>query len=111
MHFVQQAAEVRKAATADALLFNYVLANGKPKERNLPSLMRLLRGATEMGYCAWPLELRGLYQDKDILQLACGQSLHCVAFRALGARSYTGVDEDLQLTRKKFRSRVKKETV
>lgn len=111
MPLVDQAAEVRKAGTAEALLFNYVLANGKPKERNLPSLMRLLRGAIEMGYCTWPMELKGLYQGKDVLHLGCGQSLHCVAFRAFGARSYTGVDGALQLSRKKYRNRLKKETV
>lgn len=111
MSLVDQAAAVRKADSAEALLFNYVLSNGKPKDRHLPSLMRLLRGAVEMGYHAWPLELKSLYQGKDVLHLGCGQSLHCVAFRALGAHSYTGVDESLQLTKKKYRSKLAKETV
>lgn len=108
---VDQAAAVRKSDSAEALLFNYVLNNGKPKDRHLPSLLRLLRGTVEMGYHTWPLELKSLYQGKDVLHLGCGQSLHCVAFRGLGAHSYTGVDENLQLTRKKYRSKLAKVTV
>ena len=107
---VQKATEVRRASTPEALLFNYVLSNGAPKERNLPSLQRLFRGAVDLGHCEFPLQLKSFCQDKDLLHLACGQSLNCVVFRALGARSYTGVDENVSLVRKKFRSRTK-ETV
>lgn len=108
---VQQAAEVRRAATPEALLFNYVLVNGAPKERNLPSLMRLFKGAVELGHFELPLQLKSFCHDRDLLHLACGQSLNGVVFRALGARTYTGVDENVSLIRKKFRSRASKETV
>jgi len=108
---VQQATEVRSAATPEALLFNYILVNGAPKERNLPSLMRLFRGAVELDHCELPMQLKSFCHDRDLLHLSCGQSLNCVGFRALGARTYTGVDESLSLIRKKFRSRASKETV
>jgi SAM-dependent methyltransferase len=108
---VQQASEVRRAATPEALLFNYVLVNGAPKERNLLSLMRLFRGAVDLGHTELPLHLKSFCHDRDLLHLYCGQSLNGVAFRALGARTYTGVDENVSLIRKKFRSRVRKETV
>lgn len=108
---VQQAAEVRRAATAEALLFNYVMVNGAPKERNLPSLMRLFRGAAELDHCELPLQLKAFCHNRDLLHLLCGQSLSCVGFRALGARTYTGVDESISLVRKKFRSRTTKEMV
>lgn len=108
---VQQAAEVRRAATPEALLFNYILVNGAPKERNLPSLMRLFKGAVELNHCELPIQLKSFCHDRDLLHLACGQSLSCVGFRALGARTYTGVDESVSLVRKKFRSRASKETI
>jgi len=108
---VQQASEVRRAATPEALLFNYVLVNGAPKDRNLPSLMRLFRGAVDLGHFELPLQLKSFCHDRDLLHLSCGQSLNCVVFRALGARTYTGVDENVSLIRKKFRSRATKETI
>lgn len=108
---IQQASEVRRAATPEALLFNYILVNGAPKERNLPSLMRLFRGVVELEHCELPLQLKSFCHDRDLLHLSCGQSLSCVGFRALGARTYTGVDESVSLVRKKFRSRASKETV
>lgn len=108
---VQKASEVRRAATPEALLFNYVLTNGAPKERNLPSLIRLFRGAVALDHCELPLQLKSFSHDRDLLHLACGQSLNCIVFRAMGARTYTGVDESISLVRKKFRSRSSKETV
>lgn len=108
---VQKASEVRRATTAEALLFNYVVANGAPKERNLPSFIRLFRGAVALDHCELPLQLKSFCHDRDLLHLSCGQSLNCVVFRALGARTYTGVDESISLVRKKFRSRSSKETV
>ena len=111
MPLVETAKEVRRASTAEALLFNYVLANGAPKERNLPSLLRLFQGAVELEHVEFPLQLKAFCQGRDLLHLACGQTLHCVVFRALGARSYSGVDESVSLTRRKFRSRASKQTI
>lgn len=108
---VRTALEVRRAGTPEALLFNYVLTNGAPKERHLPSLMRLFRGAVQLDHCELPRQLKSFCHDRDLLHLSCGQSLSGVVFRALGARTYTGVDENISLVRKKFRSRVSKEIV
>ncbi|WP_425065258.1 hypothetical protein [Reyranella sp.] len=108
---VEKAKEVRRASTAEALLFNYVLANGAPKERSLPSLLRLFQGAVDLDHVEFPLQLKAFCQGRDLLHLACGQTLHCVGFRALGARSYSGVDENVSLVRKKFRSRISKQTI
>ena len=65
----------------------------------------------ELDHCELPLQLKSFCHDRDLLHLSCGQSLNCVVFRALGARTYTGVDESLSLLRKKFRSRASKGTV
>lgn len=106
-----EALEIRRAATAEALLFNHVLHNGAAKERNLPSLLQLFRAVIDLGQAAWPAELRPLYQNRDVLHLGSGQTLYCAAFRALGASSYTGADANIDVLRKKFRHRASRQTV
>lgn len=108
---VAAATEVRGAATPDALLFNYILNNGKPKERHVAILQRILNGVLDLGHMAWPAELKSLCYGKDVLDFGCGSTLYGVGFRAVGARSYTGIDKQLEPSRKKFRSRVLKKTV
>jgi SAM-dependent methyltransferase len=111
LQIVQRALEVRQAATPEALLFNYVVNNGRPKESSIPSMMRLLKAAIDLGYASWPIELRALFHDKDVLHFGSGQTLYGVVFRALGARSYIGVDDQIQIARKKYRNRVLKQTI
>ena len=108
---VGQAAEVRKAATAEALLFNYVLGNGAPKERHVASIAKVLKTTVDLGYQSWPAEIRNLLIRRDVLHVDCGATLYGPAMRALGANSYTGIDKQLAPTRKKFRSRLEKKTV
>ncbi|WP_428311557.1 methyltransferase domain-containing protein [Hydrocarboniphaga sp.] len=108
---VGQAADVRKAATAESLLFNYVLGNGAPKDRHVASIVKVLQSAVDLGYQSWPAEIRNLAIRRDILHVDCGATLYGPVFRALGANSYTGIDKQLTPTRKKFRSRLEKKTV
>ena len=108
---VGQAADVRKAASAEALLFNYVLGNGAPKDRHVASIAKVLRAAIDLGYQSWPAEIRNLAIRRDVLHVDCGATLYGPVFRALGANSYTGIDKQLTPTRKKFRSRLEKKTV
>lgn len=46
-----------------------------------------------------------------MLDFGCGSTLFGPAFRAIGARSYTGVDKSIDLNRKRMRSRTLKQTV
>lgn len=108
---VGQAAEVRKADSAETLLFNYVLGNGAPKDRHVASIAKVLQAAVDLGYQSWPVEVRNLAIRRDILHVDCGATLYGPVFRALGANSYTGLDKQLTPTRKKFRSRLEKKTV
>ncbi|WP_299697851.1 methyltransferase domain-containing protein [Hydrocarboniphaga sp.] len=108
---VAQAVEVRKAATAESLLFNYVLNNGAPKDRHLQSMMKVMQTAVDLGYESWPAEIRNLSVRRDLLHIDCGSTLYGPVFRALGTTSYTGIDKQLTPTRKKFRSHLEKKNV
>jgi SAM-dependent methyltransferase len=105
------AQRMRQPATAEALLFDYVFHGASPKSRHIPSLLRIFEQVVALGHVAWPLELRSLIQGRDVLDFGCGATLYGPAFRALGAKTYTGVDKALDPTRKKFRSRLLKKTV
>jgi SAM-dependent methyltransferase len=108
---IEQANEIRKAASAEALLFNYVLGNGAPKERHVASVMKVMQAAVSLGYQGWPIEIKNLVGRRDLLHVDCGATLYGPVFRALGATSYTGIDNKLTPTRKKFRSRLEKKTI
>ncbi|MFN6998798.1 MAG: class I SAM-dependent methyltransferase [Elioraea tepidiphila] len=105
------ALRMRQPATAEALLFDYVFHGASPKPRHIPSLMRIFEQVVALGHVAWPLELRGMCLGRDVLDFGCGSTLYGAAFRALGAKTYTGVDRALEPGRKKFRSRLLKKTV
>ncbi len=107
---VAQALATKRAATADALLTNYVLNNDPPKDRNLATVMRVFETTVELGHVEWPRSLQSLVRDRDVLDFRCGATLHGVAFRALGARSYTGVDKSLDPTSRRLRNRILKKT-
>lgn len=104
------ASEVKRAETAESLLFQYVINNDRPKERNLPTLVRVLETAVELGNADWPRRLQALTYGHDVLDFRCGATLHGAVFRALGARSYTGIDRTLELTSKRLRNRRLKQT-
>lgn len=108
---IAAATRMRDATAADALLFNYVLNNGRPKDRHIATLQRILNSALALGHIAWPAELKMLCYGRDVLDFGCGATLYGVGFRAIGARSYMGVDKLLDHTNTRFRSRTLKKTV
>jgi hypothetical protein len=57
----------------------------------------LLEHANEFGYFYWPSQIEEYIRGKHVLDVGCGRSLHCVGFLFEGARSYTGLDPELNL--------------
>jgi SAM-dependent methyltransferase len=102
---VKYADEIRKVGSAESLLFNYVLNNGAPKDRNVATLLKILRASVDLGHHEWPASLKRVAAGKDVLHYRCGQTLYGPAFKALGATSYTGIDSAIVPASKKFRSR------
>lgn len=105
------AARMRTGASGEALLFSYVFNHGAPREKLLPSFLKVLSSAVELGHDAWPNEIKSLVWGKDVLDFGCGATLYGPVIRALGARSYTGIDKVIDPSRKRFRSRALKQTV
>lgn len=105
VRIVEEAKAYRTPDTWQALLFHYVLNNGAPKDKNIRSVARVMEVASSFDHHLWPLEIRDLIAGKDVLDFGCGATLHGPVFRALGAKTYTGVDRSLDHTKKKFRSR------
>ncbi|MBS7788963.1 class I SAM-dependent methyltransferase [Roseococcus sp. SDR] len=105
------ALRMRQPADAAALLFNYVFHGASLKPRHVPSLTRIFEQVIALGHVAMPLQVRALCHGKDVLDFGCGATLYGPALRALGANTYTGVDQALDMKRKKFRSRLQKKTV
>ena len=108
---VQAGLDIRKADSGERLLLRYVINNGAIKERNIPSVTRLFQTVVDLGHIIRPMELKEPAYDRDVLELGCGATLHGVGFRALGARSYTGIDKGIDPTRKRLRSRILKKSV
>jgi SAM-dependent methyltransferase len=102
---VESAKAYRVPADWQSLLFHYVLNNGAPKDKNIRSIARIMEAAAQFDHHLWPLELRDLVGGQDVLDFGCGSTLHGPVFRALGAKTYTGVDPAVDHARKKFRSR------
>lgn len=105
------AQRMRQPVDTGALLFNYIFHGASPKPRHLPSLMRVFEQVVALGHSALAIQLRAMCQGKDVLDFGCGATLYGPAFRALGAKTYTGLDQALDMKRKKFRSRLQKKTV
>jgi SAM-dependent methyltransferase len=102
---VEEAKGYRVPNTWQGLLFHYVLNNGAPKEKNIRSVARVMEVAAAFDHHVWPLELREIVGGRDVLDFGCGATLHGPVFRALGAKTYTGVDRAVDHAKKKFRSR------
>lgn len=102
---VEEAKRYRSPDSWQGLLFHYVLNNGAPKDKNIRSVARVMEVAAGFDHHLWPLELRDLTAGKDVLDFGCGATLHGPVFRALGAKTYTGVDRAVDHAKKKFRSR------
>lgn len=105
------ALQLRQPSTGSDLFFNHTFNNGPVQPRNHVSVARVFDTAIDLGYLAWPLELRKLAYGRDILDLGCGSSLHGPVFRALGANSYTGIDRNIDPMRKRLRNRRLKTSV
>lgn len=105
------ALKLRQPATGLDLFFNHVFNNGPVQPRNHVSVARVFDTAIDLGYLAWPLEMRKAAYGRDILDLGCGSSLHGPVFRALGANSYTGIDRNIEPMRKRLRNRRLKTSV
>lgn len=102
---VEHAKTYRVPSDWQGLLFHYVLNNGAPKDKNIRSVARVMEVASTFDHHLWPLELRELVAGQDVLDFGCGATLHGPVFRALGAKTYTGVDAAIDHARKKFRNR------
>lgn len=107
----EQALKLRTPTTGSDLFFTHVFNNGPVQPRNHVSVARVFDTAVDLGYLAWPLELRKIAYGRDILDLGCGSSLHDPVFRALGANSYTGIDRNIEPMRKRLRNRRLKSSV
>ncbi|WP_091737959.1 class I SAM-dependent methyltransferase [Phenylobacterium immobile] len=107
----EMALKLRQPATGSDLFFTHVFNNGPVQPRNHVSVARVFDTAVDLGYLAWPMELRKTAYGRDILDLGCGSSLHGPVFRALGANSYTGIDRNIEPMRKRLRNRRLKTSV
>lgn len=105
------ALKLRQPSTGSDLFFSHIFNNGAIQPRNYSSVARVFDTAIDLGYLAWPLELRKAAHGRDILDLGCGSSLHGPVFRALGANSYTGIDRNIEPMRKRLRNRRLKTSV
>jgi SAM-dependent methyltransferase len=99
------AAEVREVASAEGILLSYLAHEPNVPHRWLATLLAIFEVAVELGHNVWPGQLRELVIGKDVLDLGCGNTFHGAVLRAMGARSYVGIDQKVDLTRKRFRSR------
>ncbi len=106
-----KAVRLSAGGDSEALLFNYVFNHGAPKEKRLASFRKIFDGAVSLGHHLWPQEIKSLVWGKDVLDFGCGATLYGPVIRALGARSYTGVDKAIKPEQKRFRSRVLRQTV
>lgn len=82
---------VRRPRGAKALALSYAVHNGAGKE-DLVRLMPLFAAAVTSGAAVQAAEVQEHALGRDVLELNAGATLHGVALRALGARSYLGVD-------------------
>jgi SAM-dependent methyltransferase len=102
------AAEVRDVATAEGILLSYLAHEPNVPDRRLASLLAIFEAAVEVGHNIWPRQVRELVVGKDILDLGCGNTFHGAVFRAMGAKSYLGIDQKVDLATRRFRSRRRK---
>jgi SAM-dependent methyltransferase len=99
------AAEVRGLTTAEGLLLSYLAHQAQVPDKRLTGLLATFETAVELGHNIWPAQVRELVAGQDVLDFGCGNTFYGVVFRAVGAKSYLGVDQELDLHTKRYRSR------
>lgn len=99
------ASELRDAATPEALLLSYLSRQPQVKEKRIAPLLATFQTAVELGHNLWPPQIRELVEGRDVLDYGCGNTFYGVVFRALGARSYLGIDPGLDPSTRRYRSR------
>ena len=100
-----------KFDTPQSLFLSYVAHNPGVRIKEGKSLFKIMSAVSEVGHYILPQKVIGLIQGRDVLDFGCGTTLYGAAFRALGARSYVGIDPVIDISRRKFRSRKQKSTV
>jgi SAM-dependent methyltransferase len=99
------AAEVRELTTAEGLLLSYLSHQAQVAEKRLTGLLATFEAAVELGHNIWPAQIRELVAGRDVLDFGCGNTFYGMVFRAIGVKSYLGVDHELDLQTRQYRSR------
>jgi SAM-dependent methyltransferase len=107
----QLGCEIGKLDSAASLLASYSYFNGPLDPGAAEVLQKGFKVACEVGHDAWPRSIRGLWPCRDVLDVGCGTTFYGAVIRALGAKSYYGVDPRFDANRRTFRSRLVKGSV
>lgn len=82
---------LREPVSGPALALRYGMHTPLDR-RSYLRLLPLFDATARSGAMVWALEIADVVAGRDVIELNAGVTLHGAAFRALGARSYTGVD-------------------
>jgi SAM-dependent methyltransferase len=88
---IEATAALREPLSGPALTLRFGL-QAPLDRRSYLRLLPIFDSAARSGAAVWPLEIADLVNGRDVVELNAGVTLHGAVFRALGARSYTGVD-------------------
>lgn len=99
------ATQLLEADSPQSLLLSYLVNNPATRPRICTQLFKIFKGVCDVGHNLFPRQIKSLIVGKDMLDFGCGNTLYGAAFRALGARSYVGVDPQVDISRRRFRSR------
>lgn len=104
------AAQLRRPDTAQSLLCNFLLSNEGVPQESLEPLIQIFETAAKIGHFIWPDQIRNLIAGKRVIDFGCGVTLYGAVFRALGAKSYVGIEPRLDMRKTTYRSRLFKGT-
>lgn len=65
----------------------------------------MLDSLFNLGFDGWPRKLWKIISGRKVLDIGCGNSLHCLGFLAYGASEYTGVDPYMDIHSSVFKSK------
>lgn len=105
------AAQIVDFDTPQSVFANYIVHNKDTNLKGSERLFQICSVICDVGHTMLPRQIRPLLTGKDVLDFGCGTTMYGAAFRAIGARSYVGVDPVIDLSRRRFRSRRLKATV
>lgn len=105
------AAQIACFDTPQSLFAHYIIHNPDANLKGSEHLFKIFSATCDVGHTILPQQIRHLLTGKDVLDFGCGTTMYGAAFRAIGARSYVGVDPVIDLARRRFRSRRLKATV